>query len=149
MRRVGDIRGARGTALVAGIAVLSALSGCGQKDFIREPPRPPQPIQITGVITPQEVTVSPSRIGGGPVLLLISNQDDVSHTVILEGEQTREVVGPINPQDTATITADLTQGRYTVRAGSERAAAPGERIEPATLVVGPRRPTGEDDLLRP
>jgi hypothetical protein len=149
MRRVGDIRGARGTAVLAGIVVASTITGCGQRDFIREPPRPPIPLQITGVITPQEVTVSPSKIGGGPIVLLISNQDDESHTVILEGEQAREQVGPINPQDAATITTDLTQGRYTVRAGSERAVMPGERIEPATLMVGQRRPSGEDDLLRP
>jgi len=69
--------------------------------------------------------------------------------VILEGEQAREQVGPINPDDAATITTDLTQGRYTVRAGSGRAAAAGDQLEPGVLVVGQRRPTGEDDILRP
>ncbi|MDQ3320302.1 MAG: hypothetical protein M3515_08770 [Actinomycetota bacterium] len=149
MRSAEEMRGTRGAALIVGIALLWALSGCGQKDFLRDPPRPPLPIQITGVITATGVTVSPDRIGGGPVLLIISNQDQVSHTVILEGEQAREQVGPINPDDAATITTDLTQGRYTVRAGSERAAAPGDQLEPGVLVVGQRRPTGEDDILRP
>jgi hypothetical protein len=143
------MRAGRGARLIAGIALLSALSGCGQKDFLRDPPRPPLPLQITGVITVTGVTVSPNRIGGGPVVIIVSNQDDVSHTVVLEGEQTREQVGPINPQDAATITTDLTQGRYVIRAGSERATAPGDQLDPATLVVGQRRPTGEDDLLRP
>jgi len=143
------MRVTRGAALIAGIAVLSALSGCGQKDFLREPPRPPTPIQITGVITATGVTVSPDSIGGGPVVIIISNQDQVSHTVILEGERAREQVGPVNPDDAATITTDLTQGRYTVRAGSEVAAAPSDQLEPATLNVGQSRPTGEDDVLRP
>lgn len=149
MPRVEGIRGTRGAALAAGIVVVSALAGCGQKDYLREPARAPLPIQITGVITPQEVTISPDNIGGGPIVLLISNQDDVSHTVIFEGGQTREQVGPINPDDAATITTDVSQGPYTVRAGSERAVAPGEAIEAGQLIVGQRRPTGEDDLLRP
>jgi hypothetical protein len=142
MRRV------RGAALTAGIAVLSAV-GCGQTDFQRNPPRPPVPIQITGVITTTGVTVSPDRIGGGPVVIIISNQDEVSHTVILEGEQAREQVGPVNPDDAATITTDLIQGQYTVKAGSERAVSAGDQLDPATLFVGERRPTGEDDILRP
>jgi hypothetical protein len=143
------MRGTRRAALCVGVAVVSALSGCGQQDFLREPPRRPVPIQISGVITENQVTVSPDRIGGGPIVLIISNQDEMSHTVILESDRMREQVGPINPDDAATLTTDLNQGRYTIRAGSERAVAPGERLEPAVLTVGARRPSGEDDLLRP
>ena len=142
------MRGRR-ALLLAGIVAVSALSGCGQRDYLREPPRPPVPIEITGVITAREVTVSPDRIGGGPVILVISNQDEMSHTVIVEGNGAREQVGPINPQDAATIQTEVSQGRYTVRAGSERAVAPGQGIEPDVLEVGQGRPTGEDDLLRP
>jgi hypothetical protein len=149
MRSADEIGRTPRAALVAGLVAVSTLTGCGQKDFLRDPPRPPIPIQITGVITPQDVTVSPNRIGGGPIVLVISNQDEMSHTVILEGPQTQERVGPINPQDAATIQTDVTQGRYTVRAGSERAVPAGQQVEPATLFVGVRRPTGEDDLLRP
>jgi hypothetical protein len=135
--------------LVAGLAAATVLAGCGQADFTRRPPRPPATVQITGVITPQEVEVSPDRLGAGPVILIISNQAPASHTVILEGERLREQVGPINPQDTATIQANLQQGRYTVRAGSERAVSPAHDIRPAVLTVGRERPTGEDELLRP
>jgi hypothetical protein len=142
------MRGRR-ALLLAGIVAVSALSGCGQQDYLREPPRPPVPIEITGVITAREVTVSPDRVGGGPVILVISNQDEMSHTVIVEGNGAREQVGPINPQDAATIQTEVSQGRYTVRAGSERAVAPGQGIEPDVLEVGQGRPTGEDDLLRP
>jgi hypothetical protein len=149
MRRGSEIRGNGRAALVVGLTAVSTLAGCGQSDFDRVPPRPPVPIQLTGVITPNQVTISPSRIGGGPIVLIISNQDEMSHTVILESDQVREQVGPINPDDAATLTSNLTQGRYTVRAGSEQAVAPSEQLEPAVLEVGPRRPTGEDDLLRP
>lgn len=132
----------RRAVLVAGVGVVSMLGGCGQSEFDREPPRPPVAAKITGVVTPQQVTVSPSRVGGGPIVLVVSNQDEDSHTVILEGGRTREQVGPINPQDTATVTAELRKGSYAVRAGSDRAVNPSEQIEPARLVVGQRRPTG-------
>ena len=142
-------RGGGCATLAAGVALVSALAGCGQPDYNRRPPRPPTPLQITGVITEDRVSVSPNRIGAGPIVLIVSNQDATSHTLVLEGERKRERVGPINPQDTATITANVQQGRYTLRAGSDRAVAPSQMVKPAEIVVGRERPTGEDDLLRP
>jgi hypothetical protein len=147
MWREGSRGGGRAT-LAAGVALVSALAGCGQPDYTRRPPRPPTPLQITGVITEDRVSVSPNRIGAGPIVLIVSNQDATSKTLVLEGESKRERVGPINPQDTATITANVQQGRYTLRAGSDR-AAPSQMVKPAEIVVGRERPTGEDDLLRP
>jgi len=144
-----ESRRMRRTAFVAGVGVVSMLGGCGQSDPDRDPPRPPDVIRVTGVITAQKVTVSPSRIGGGPTVLIVSNKNEDSHTVILEGVRTRDQVGPINPQDTATITAELTQGSYAVRAGSEHAVNPSEQIEPARLVVGQRPSTGVYDQPRP
>ena len=67
-------------------------------------------------------------------MITVSNQTKASHTLTLEsadGGTIREQVGPINPLDTATLQRTLTQGTYTVSAGSE-AAVPKE-IEPATL----------------
>ena len=138
----------RRTVLTAGVGVATILGACGQQGFDRSPPRPPVAVQITGVVTARQVTVSPSRIAGGPIVLSLSNRDEDSHTVVLEGMRTREQVGPINPQDTATLTAELTRGVYAVRAGSEHAVNPSEQIEPARLVVGRRIPTGKDDRLR-
>ncbi len=132
----------RRIAFAGGVGVVSIFGGCGQSDFDRDPPRPPAVVQVTGVITAEKVTVSPGRIGGGMIVLTVSNQDEDSHTVILEGVRSREQVGPINPQDTATVTAELTPGSYAVRSGSERAVDTSEQIEPARLVVGQGRPTG-------
>ncbi len=132
----------RRTVLIAGVGVATILAACGQRDSPDGgSPRPPVVVQITAVVTDQQVTVSPRRIGAGPIALIVSNKDESSHTVIVEGLRTREHVGPINPQDTATISAELEPGVYAVRAGSE----PSDQIEPARLVVGHRHTTGEDD----
>ncbi len=139
----------RRTVLIAGVGVATILGACGQQDVDRRPPRPPVVVRITGVITGEQVTVSPSRIAAGPIVLTLSNRDEDSHTVVLDGVRTREQVGPINPQDMATITAELTRGVYAVRAGSGHAGDPSEHIEPARLVVGRRLTTGKDHRLGP
>lgn len=149
MSCAAESRRVRRTVLIAGVGVATILGACGQREVDRSPPRPPVVVRITGMVTAQQVTVSPSRIGAGPIVLTVSNRDEESHTVILEGERTREQVGPINPQDTATITADLTEGSYAVLAGSEHAVNASQQVRPARLVVGQRRPTGEDGPRRP
>lgn len=135
----------RGTVLLAGVGIATVLGACGQRDAARDPPPPPVVVRIDGVVTTQQVTVSPSRIDPGPVVLVVSNRDEDSHTVIVEGKRTREQVGPINPQDTATITAELGPGVYAVRAGSEHVINSSGQVEPARLVVGRRARNGDDD----
>jgi hypothetical protein len=139
----------RAAALTALCAAGLALAGCGEDDFENEP-RPPVPVQLTGNITEEKVTVSPDQVGAGPVVITISNQTEASHTVTLEsagGGTIREQVGPINPLDTATIQRTLEPGDYTVSAGSERAVP--REIQPATLRIGQERKSGSDELLLP
>jgi hypothetical protein len=147
MRATGKTRGGRCALafLTAGVwAVI--VSGCGEDDFENKP-RPPVAIELTGVIQEDKVTVSPDRIGAGPVLITVSNQTKDAHTITLEGETVRERVGPINPLDTATIQKDLKPGSYEVRAGSQ-VALPVE-IQPAELVIGRKRKDSNDRLLLP
>lgn len=124
-------------------------SGCGGDDFENEP-RPAVPLELTGVIQERGVSVSPSKgadIGAGPFIITISNQTDDAHTVTLEGTSVEERVGPIQPQDTATIQKTLAQGTYEVRAGSQEAVE--KEIPSAELVVGARRDASNDELLLP
>ena len=139
----------RAGALTAFCAVGLALSGCGEDDFENEP-RPPTPVQLTGVIKEDKVTISPNELGAGPVVITVSNQTKGSHTLTLEssdGGTIREQVGPINPLDTATLQRTLEPGQYTVSAGSEEAVP--REIKPATLTIGEERKSGSDELLLP
>ena len=123
-----------------------AIAGCGGDDFENDP-RPPTAVTLTGVIQDQGVTVSPSEEGAGPIVITISNQTDEPHTLTLEGERIEETVGPVQPQDTASIQATLQQGTYEVRAGSPRAVA--RQIPSAELTIGPDRDSSSDELLLP
>ena len=130
--------------LVAGASGVAA--GCGGDDFENKP-RPPSAVTLTGVIQDRGVTVSPKEEGAGPVVITISNQTDDAHTVTLEGTSIEERVGPIQPQDTATIQKTLPTGKYEVRAGSEQAVD--KEIPPAELDIGPDRDPSNDQLLLP
>jgi hypothetical protein len=144
MTRVGRTRT---TALLAGVLSLLVLSGCGDDDDFENEPRPPVPVQLSGVITDAEVSVEPAKIGAGPIILIVSNQTDQSHTVTLDGPSGTEEVGPINPLDTGRIQHNLEQGSYEVRAGSDEAVE--DEITAAKLTVGPPRPSSSNSVLLP
>ena len=144
MTRVGRTRTA---ALLAGVLGVLVAGGCGGDDDFKNEPRPPIPIQLTGVITDTEVSVEPRTVGAGPIVLIVSNQTKQAHTVTLDGPSGSEEVGPINPLDTGRIQHNVDQGSYEVRAGSDKAVE--EEIQPGKLTVGPKRPSSSNDVLLP
>jgi hypothetical protein len=131
----------------AGLAVVAALfAGCGDEDFKNEA-RAPVRVALTGVIQDDKVTVSPAKIGAGPVEITISNQTDSVRTITLAGESITEQQGPVQPGDTATIQKTLAPGSYEVRAGSEKAVR--KEIQPAVLQIGKERKNSNNDVLLP
>jgi hypothetical protein len=146
MKATGKTRWSGAIAFLAAGTLVVLASGCGGEDFENKP-RPPVPIELTGVIQPEKVTVSPNRVGAGPVLITISNQTKEAHTVTLEGDTIEERIGPVQPQDTATIQKTLPRGEYEVRAGSS-VAVPKE-IRPAALTITTEREDSNNRLLLP
>jgi hypothetical protein len=104
-------------------------------------------VQLTGVVTDKGVTISPKRVGSGPVILTVSNQTNGAHTITLEGNGTTDTVGPVNPLATAMLQQTLKPGTYTVRAGSKQASA--REIPPGLLTVGQARQSSSNQLLLP
>lgn len=136
---------------LAGVAVTLALgvSGCGGDDDFANGQRAPTTVAVGASITPTNVTVSPSRLGAGTIELIASNLTSTSQQLTLSsaspqdgGAPLRQRTGPINPGDTASLTADLAQGTYRVTARSGA-------IAPATIRVGPARAGAQDQLLQP
>lgn len=146
MRATGKTRRSGAIAILVAGTLSVVASGCGGEDF-KNKPRPPVALQLTGVIQPKKVTVSPNKVGAGPVVITISNQTDEAHTVTLEGDTVKERIGPVQPEDTATIQKTLARGDYQVRAGSS-VAVPKE-IQPAKLTITNERRNTNNDLLTP
>jgi hypothetical protein len=138
--------GARGRLLRAPALVLCALTvtitACGSNDN-RNQNRPPVPINISVQLGARKVTVSPAKFGAGPITLLVANQSGASQTVTMDGPRVKQSVGPINPEDTATLKVSVQPGDYTL------AAAEAAGLRPAKVTVGPKRPSGQNTLLLP
>jgi hypothetical protein len=146
-------RAPRGTRwhAVALIAVAAAtVAGCGSDSDYKNKERPAAALVVSASINNQRVNVSPHRFGGGPITLVITNQSSTKQQVTLEsdggpgsGPGTRPVqTGPINPRETASVKADVTQGRYALKVD-------GDGVAPARLEVGRDRPSSQNQLLQP
>jgi hypothetical protein len=124
--------------------------GCGGDDDVRaNRARPPSTIIITASVSTEEVSVSPTRFGAGPIRLIVANQTGASQQVTLEsddapgaGPGVRQQTAPINPRDTASLSADVEPGRY-------RVAVEGDGIEAATVTVGAQRASAQNEVLQP
>jgi hypothetical protein len=139
---------AAATVLVA-IAALAASSGCGAGSGYTNQPRPPASIVVTASISDDRVSVSPNAFGAGPISLIVTNQTSAAQRLTLEsaghpgaGPGLRQETAPISPQDTATLKADVTPGRYRVHVGADSIVA-------ALLRVGRERASAQNDLLQP
>jgi hypothetical protein len=146
VRTLHALRRRSWTAL--GLALALAASGCGDDKFANRE-RAPAPITLSAAITTRDISVSPAQSGAGTVELIASNLTRTSQQVTLRSETLsagtaplEQRTGPINPGDTASLTADLVQGTYRVTTRSSK-------LGHATIRVGPRRPSAEDQLLQP
>jgi hypothetical protein len=136
----GGLRAALGLSFC--VLVLGALA-CGDTTSTDNANRPPAPINISVQIGAQRVTVSPAKFGAGPITLLIANQSGASQTLTIDGPRVRQSIGPINPEDTATLKVTVQPGEYALSV--EEASG----LRPARLTVGPKRPSAENQLLLP
>jgi hypothetical protein len=127
---------------------VALLAGCGGgKDFANKP-RPAAALTLNGAITKDGVSISPNKLGAGPVVITVSNQTNASHTLTLDGGTNAPVsTAPIAPTDTGTIQATLEQGTYTVKAGSSAAVV--KELAPARLVIGKPRPDSNNEVGLP
>jgi hypothetical protein len=127
--------------LVSLMAVVPA--GCGGTSTRKNNLRPPSAINIAVKVGDDAVDVSPTKFGAGPIVIQASNQSSASQRLTLEGPRIKQSFGPINPSDTATLKVNITSGEYTLSADGS------DGIQPATLTVGPKRPSAQNLLLQP
>ena len=132
------------------VAVLAtAVAACGGGDDYQNKPRPPAPINVTAAIDAKHVRVSPRAFGAGPVVIIISNQSGAAQKVRFESDELGAAHGgikrsteAIEPRSTGQLKVDAAEGSYTL-------SASGTGIAPATLKVGAKRRSSQNDLLLP
>jgi len=139
-------RAARG---LAAAAIAVTVVGCGSgKDYANND-RPPSPINLTAAISGRSVSVSPRHFGAGPIVLIVTNQSSASQRLTLATDEPggtqpgiQQSTGPINPQDTASLTVTLRPGDYVVKVADGG-------IRPAHLKVSRQRASAQNELLQP
>ncbi len=146
MARLSRLHAALGAAALA----APVIAGCGDSGSRVNELRPPSPVVITAAISKDKVSVSPTSFGAGPIRLIVTNQTDRSQQITLESAGApgssetgiRQETGPINPRDTASLAATVSQGSYRVH-------VKGNDISAAELDVGEERESSQQDLLLP
>jgi hypothetical protein len=126
-----------------GLAAIGVVAvGCGTEDHPNEP-RPPKPIEITARVDEEAVDVSPSEFGAGLTVFTISNQSDSVVELTVDGP-VAATSPPIQPNGVSDdFKVDMREGEYEVTAGAE------SRAKPTQLVIGPERPSAQNELLLP
>lgn len=147
--------------IAIGITAVSAIviAGCGGGSKFENKPRPPVPVNLTVYINDARVSVSPTTIGAGPIVFIVTNQAKKAESVQIQsadaasGSTPAADTGPINPQATATVKVNLQQGDYTMATGSSGSTlaqqSAGSQIRPAHIHIGPPRPSAQNALLQP
>jgi hypothetical protein len=130
-------------AALAVVVLPFAASACGGNEERTSNLRAPTPINVSVVIGDNEITASPTKFGAGPIVLITSNQSTASHTLTIEGPRVKQSVGPISPQDTATLKVTVATGEHTLTTDGS------QTIQPARLNVGAKRPSAQSKLQQP
>jgi hypothetical protein len=144
------------TIAVLGVTALS-LAGCGSSSgTLASRAAPPSAINLTVYVNDSKVSISPTRVGAGPVVFIVTNQGRRAHSLAISaagGSRPLAITAPINPQGTTQVAVDFKPGIYSVatgpRRGTDAQLARARPISPARLHIGPLRRDRPGELLTP
>lgn len=149
----------RTTLGMLGLMAGLATSACGGSQHFANHPRPAAPVNLTVYVDDHRVSVSPSSVGAGPVVFIITNQSSNAESLSVTssaGSSSNPLAdtGPISPQATAQLTVDFKRpGDYTVgiapNSSTEVAAATPTGIQPATIHIGSPRANSSNQVGQP
>ena len=134
-------RGRRTVPLAAlSILLVAALASCGAKDFPNNPRTAPQ-LEVSARVDSQRVQISPNKFGAGLVNFTVANLSGSPVRFSVTGPKKASTV-EIQPGAPDYLKMDLSEGTYRATAGRSK-------IRPATIRVGPERPSAQNDVLLP
>lgn len=150
-----DQKKARPRMRASGMLALLALplAACGSAAHLAAKTRPPAPVNVTVSVNDAKISLSPSSVGAGPVVFIITNQGTSSVALTVRpaiGGGTLASTAPINPQATSSFSVDFHPGDYTLAPSSSSSDTfSSGSIAPASLHIGSTRANGNGPLLQP
>jgi len=140
---------ARATCCALALAGLVGLPACGEDEDHVNGDRPAASVNVTAAIIDGRINVSPTKVGAGPMRLIVTNQTASEQTITFETDEVggdapglTRTTAPIDPSSTATLELEAREGEYSV------STQDGD-IEPAAVNVGAPRPSAQNELLQP
>ena len=135
----------RGAVALAAVASGVALAACGTGSpaHFKNDARPPVPVDLSVYMDNNHVSISPAKLGAGPVILYVTNQASGTQTLTIRNAHGGSVAssGHINSGATAQVTANLKTGTYKIAGGAKASAA--------QLKITKSRPNADNVLLQP
>jgi hypothetical protein len=133
------------------VAVVAGCGSTGGKSAALL--RPPSPVNLSVYISSSRVSVSPTAVGAGPVVFVVTNQSSQSESLAIgDGSRTLATTAPINPQGTTQVSVDVKPGAYTIATaphGTDAQQSQPSGIAGATIHVGRQRPSSSNQVLQP
>lgn len=145
-------------ASALGLAVSAlVLAGCGTAGGkAASVLRPPSPVNLTVYVNDSRVSVSPTSVGAGPVLFIVTNQASRAESLAISragASQTLASTAPINPQGTTQVSVNFTPGDYTIatasRGRTDAQLSEQSPIRSASIHIGHERASSSNQLLQP
>jgi hypothetical protein len=140
--------------LGASALAISACGTAGGKSATEL--RPPTPVNLTVYVNDTKVSVSPSRLGAGPVVFIVTNQaSQAERLAISESGLSHPIAStaPINPQGTTQVSVNFKPGDYTIATAShgttDAALSEPSSIRSASIHIGAERESSSNALLQP
>jgi hypothetical protein len=139
------------------VAASVAISGCGGGSGVSPTAsRPPAPVNLTVYVNDSKVSVSPTSVGAGPVVLIVTNQASHAEALAIssaDGSHTLASTAPINPQATTQVSVDFKPGNYTIatapHGSTDASLANPTSVTAASIHIGPTRSNSNNSLLSP
>ena len=135
--------------LLMTVTLVTVAAGCGGQDRRVNEPRPAPLVNLTAAVQDDVIRVSPSTVGAGQIVLVISNQSDQPQRVTFKTDELggtrsgRTASSPVIPaKSTGRLTLDAREGRYSVSVADDA-------IRAAPVFVGPPRKSGQNQVLLP
>ena len=135
--------------LLMTVTLVTVVVGCGGGEERVNEPRPAPLVNLTAAVQDDVIRVSPSSVGAGQIVLVISNQSDQPQRVTFRTDELggarggRTASSPMIPaKSTGRLTIDAREGRYSVSVADDD-------IRAAPVFVGPPRESGQDRVLLP
>lgn len=126
---------------MASFVLAGTIAGCANNESYKNEPKPPATRTVTVVIAEDETSLSPEPFGAGPTRFIVTNQTGTKQTVIFASERLDRSV-EVDSKQTTNFKMTTEPGFLTIDASNTAANT-------FETVVGPKRPSAQQDLNQP